>query len=80
MRTFFEFFAAGGIARLGLGDGWTFLYANDVDAGKAASYAANFGGDELIARDVADLTVDDLPHAPGGGRSISCGPRRPART
>jgi DNA (cytosine-5)-methyltransferase 1 len=55
------------MARLGLGDGWTCLFANDVDAGKAASYAANFGSNELIVRDVADLTVDDLPHAPGGG-------------
>jgi DNA (cytosine-5)-methyltransferase 1 len=29
--TFYEFFAGGGMARLGLGPGWTCLFANDFD-------------------------------------------------
>ena len=41
--TFYEFFAGGGMARAGLGPEWDCLFANDIDARKAASYAANFG-------------------------------------
>lgn len=40
-RQFYEFFAGGGMARLGLGDGWDCLYANDFDLVKAACYRAN---------------------------------------
>ncbi len=29
--TFYEFFAGGGMARAGLGDGWACLFANDYD-------------------------------------------------
>jgi DNA (cytosine-5)-methyltransferase 1 len=39
---FYEFFAGGGMARLGLGEGWSCLYANDFDPVKAATYRANF--------------------------------------
>jgi DNA (cytosine-5)-methyltransferase 1 len=39
---FYEFFAGGGMARLGLGDGWDCLYANDFDPVKAATYRDNF--------------------------------------
>lgn len=59
---FYEFFAGGGMARLGLGSGWTCLFANDVDAKKAASYRANFdGAPELRVEDIAKLTARDLP-------------------
>ncbi len=37
---FYEFFAGGGMARLGLGAGWSCLYANDFDPVKAATYRA----------------------------------------
>jgi DNA (cytosine-5)-methyltransferase 1 len=61
VRTFYEFFAGGGMARAGLGDGWTCLLANDNCEKKAASYAANWGDDELVVGDVNQLTTVELP-------------------
>lgn len=59
---FYDFFAGGGMAHIGLGERWQCLLANDYDAKKAESYRRNFPpGYELIERDVFDLTVDDLP-------------------
>jgi DNA (cytosine-5)-methyltransferase 1 len=40
--TFLEFFAGGGMARLGLGAGWACGFANDFDPLKAGAYRANF--------------------------------------
>jgi DNA (cytosine-5)-methyltransferase 1 len=57
---FYEFFAGGGMARLGLPK-WECLAANDIGQIKAASYVANFGGEHLIVSDVASLTTADLP-------------------
>jgi DNA (cytosine-5)-methyltransferase 1 len=59
--TFYEFFAGGGMARLGLGEGWQCLFANDFDRRKAESYRANFGDDDFDARNVWKLTAADLP-------------------
>lgn len=59
--TFFEFFAGGGMARAGLGDGWTCLLANDFDAMKARAYADNWGGEHLVCEDVAKLSTANLP-------------------
>ena len=58
----YEFFAGGGMARLGLGDGWTTTFANDFDAAKAATYRANFAdaAQHLHEGDVWDLTSADL--------------------
>jgi len=58
---FHEFFAGGGMARLGLGEGWTCLFANDLDPGKASAYRANFGDAHLVEGDVWDLIPDQLP-------------------
>ena len=58
---FYEFFAGAGMARAGLGPNWHCLMANDIDAEKGASYAANFGRDHLQVCDVARLTTADLP-------------------
>ena len=41
-HTFYEFFAGGGMARLGLGSAWACGFANDFDPVKAATYRANF--------------------------------------
>ena len=60
-KTLLEFFAGGGMARLGLGPEWTCLLANEIDPKKAASYIANFGPDRLRICDVAALTVADVP-------------------
>ncbi|MDE2356823.1 MAG: DNA cytosine methyltransferase [Alphaproteobacteria bacterium] len=62
-RTAYEFFAGGGMARIGLGPGWTCLLANDIDPKKAAAYRANFGDADLIEGDIAALTAADLPGA-----------------
>ncbi len=59
--SFYEFFAGGGMARAGLGPDWTCRLANDLDPSKAAAYRANWGGGDLIAANVWDLTPDDLP-------------------
>ena len=59
--TFYEFFAGGGMARLGLGPGWTCLFANDVDVGKALAYRANFGSGELSVGDIRQLRAAQLP-------------------
>jgi DNA (cytosine-5)-methyltransferase 1 len=61
MGSFYEFFAGGGMARAGLGEGWECLFANDLDQKKAASYVANWGDDHLRIGDVATLTPADLP-------------------
>lgn len=64
-HTYYDFFAGGGMAGVGLGPGWTCLFANDVDPKKAAAYRANHcGGAELTLRDVAAVTTADLPGAP----------------
>jgi DNA (cytosine-5)-methyltransferase 1 len=60
-RTFYEFFAGGGMARAGLGDNWRCLFANDFDKMKARTYAANWGSDHLVCADVADVTTAQLP-------------------
>lgn len=61
MRGFLEFFAGGGMARLGLGPRWRCLFANDFDAAKCAAYRANFGGADLVEADIASLAASDLP-------------------
>ncbi len=62
-KSFFEFFAGGGMARLGLGPEWTCLFANDFDPQKAAAYRENFGADHFCQADVASLRAGDLPAA-----------------
>lgn len=56
-----EFFAGGGMVRLGLGRRWRCRFANDFDSHKCAAYRENFGGAELVERDVAALGIEDLP-------------------
>lgn len=58
---FYEFFAGGGMARLGLGARWRCLAANDLSSAKALSYARAFPGSHIIEGDVAGLTASDLP-------------------
>ena len=71
--TYYEFFAGGGMARAGLGDGWACIFANDFSAQKAASYRENWGGDHLHVGDVWGLTPADLPgHADLAWASSPC--------
>jgi len=60
-RTFYEFFAGGGMARFGLGSGWRCLFANDFAPAKARAYRDNWGGDDLREGDVWALNPADLP-------------------
>ncbi len=59
--SYHEFFAGGGMARAGLGRGWTCLFANDIDPKKGATYAANWSERNLKVADVGALTTKDLP-------------------
>ena len=61
--TFYEFFAGGGMARLGLGQAWTCAFANDFDPLKAATYRDNFAdaSDHLHEGDVWKIAPADLP-------------------
>lgn len=58
---YYEFFAGGGMARAGLGDGWRCLFANDFDPKKAASYAQNWGAEGLHVGDVGLVEAAQLP-------------------
>lgn len=66
--TWYEFFAGGGMARLGLGDQWHCAFANDFCSKKASAYLAAFGENgtapELRVEDVSKLKVADLPGMP----------------
>ncbi|MDB5431599.1 MAG: DNA-cytosine methyltransferase [Caulobacter sp.] len=59
--TAYEFFAGGGMARLGLGPAWPVAFANDFDPIKAATYRANHGDEHFREGDVWALTAADLP-------------------
>jgi DNA (cytosine-5)-methyltransferase 1 len=60
--TFYEFFAGGGMARLGLGESWACLFANEWCPRKAASYVSFFGSNpEPKVEDVAKLAPGDIP-------------------
>lgn len=73
MPSFYEFFAGGGMARAGLGEGWRCLFANDIDAGKAASYAENWGDSGLAVKCVGALTAAEIPgHADLAWASFPC--------
>jgi DNA (cytosine-5)-methyltransferase 1 len=61
---YYEFFAGGGFARLGLGEDWSCLWANDFDPAKAAAYRANFGADPFHEGDVWRVDPSALPGAP----------------
>lgn len=59
---FYEFFAGGGMARLGLGAGWQTLLANDFSEKKARAYRLNFPpAHELVCDDVFNLRTEELP-------------------
>ncbi|MGR4862666.1 DNA cytosine methyltransferase [Caulobacter sp. LARHSG274] len=73
--TFYEFFAGGGMARLGLGEAWTCAFANDFDPVKAATYRDNFAdaADHFHEGDVWQLAPADLPgHADLAWASSPC--------
>ncbi|MCI0185015.1 DNA cytosine methyltransferase, partial [Cronobacter sakazakii] len=60
MKTFYEFFAGSGMARAGLGDSWTCVFANDFDHKKGAVYQQNWGKEDLFVGDVKTVTQEQL--------------------
>ena len=61
MPTFYEFFAGGGMARIGLGESWNCIFANDFSEQKAKSYSANWGSAHLTVEDINKIQSSDLP-------------------
>ncbi len=61
MKSFYEFFAGGGMVRIGLGSGWECVFANDNDSKKVAAYRRNFApAIELLDTDIAIVRPDQL--------------------
>jgi DNA (cytosine-5)-methyltransferase 1 len=58
---FYEFFAGGGMARLGLGQSWHPLIANDFDPKKVKSYTSNFRDNPIISGDIKGISPNELP-------------------
>jgi DNA (cytosine-5)-methyltransferase 1 len=59
---YYDFFAGGGMAGVGLGRGWKCAFANDFNAKKADIYRRNNkGGAEFVFGDVESITPPDLP-------------------
>jgi len=61
MNKFYEFFAGGGMARAGLGEGWSCQFANDFDRKKGKSYKDNWSDENLRIGDIRAVETSDLP-------------------
>ena len=61
VRSYYDFFAGGGMAQAGLGPAWRCVFANDNDRRKAECYAKNWGGEHLVVADVRDVSAEVLP-------------------
>ncbi|TDM08081.1 MAG: DNA (cytosine-5-)-methyltransferase [Ideonella sp. MAG2] len=73
MRTYYEFFAGGGMARTGLSENWKCVFANDICSKKSAAYASNWQENDLFTGDVFDVTTAQLPgHADLAWGSFPC--------
>lgn len=57
----YEFFAGGGLARLGLEPDFRCVFANDIDAAKVNAYERAFGGADMHPGDVWALDSAALP-------------------
>lgn len=69
----YEFFAGGGLARLGLEPDWRTTFANDWDGAKVRAYRAAFGDDVCVKGDIWSLSSADLPgHAGLAWASFPC--------
>jgi DNA (cytosine-5)-methyltransferase 1 len=72
MPKFVEFFAGGGCARLGLGNAWECLFANDISPNKVATYRANFGPSEMHLEDIREIKATAIPAADLWWASFPC--------
>ena len=49
--TYYDFFAGGGMAGIGLGPEWTCTFANDFDKAKASAYRGCHGSLALVVEE-----------------------------
>ena len=70
--SFLEFFAGNGLVAQGLGRVFRAVWANDIDAKKAAVYQANHGGSHFHCGSIADVHGQALPAAPLAWASFPC--------
>lgn len=49
------------MARAGLGSGWECLFANDFDEKKCVAYSMNWGDEELLLKDVGEVSSSEIP-------------------
>ena len=59
--TYYDFFAGGGMAGIGLGPDWTCTFANDFDEIKASAYMGYHGGGALVVKDIRQVKFEELP-------------------
>jgi DNA (cytosine-5)-methyltransferase 1 len=60
--SFYELFAGAGMARAGLGEKWSCLFANEFDVKKTQAYKKNWPApDVLKVGDIGKLTSSDIP-------------------
>ena len=68
-----EFFSGIGCARAGMAKaGIRTIWANDIDKTKCELYQAQWGGDDLLCRDVFDVDPDVVPEADIAWASSPC--------
>lgn len=67
-----EFFAGGGLARLGLADAFDSVMANDIDPMKCRVWRQNFGVGDLIEGDIAAIDPAGVPDADLAWASFPC--------
>lgn len=61
MSTFYDFFAGGGMARMGLGPEWQCLFANDWNEKKGRAYVENWGTSDFKLGDINNIQLSELP-------------------
>lgn len=68
-----EFFAGMGLVRRAMdAEGFTTIFANDVDEMKEALYLDNFGPGEFLLGDIAELAGSDVPSVDVASASFPC--------
>jgi DNA (cytosine-5)-methyltransferase 1 len=68
-----EFFAGIGLVRLALQqEGFDVVFANDIDAGKRALYAANFDASNFVLRDIRQIGGGSVPNVDLATASFPC--------
>jgi DNA (cytosine-5)-methyltransferase 1 len=74
IRSVAEFFSGIGLMRLGLEkEGWSVVFANDIDEQKVRMYRTHFGdGNECLREDVHEIAVDIIPTTSLATASFPC--------